>query len=168
MRPVKQTEVWNCVQACIASIFELEMTDLPTILASRWLEQVMAWAETVGLGVLLFSMAAGCDRGKDFPKGWAIGGVGSPSDENPFMHAVVCWNGFIVWDPLLGEQPGTEDAKDYVVFYPLNPVEWYQPRSWQASACRGVAERLPSHYRRLLPDSDAADGESCAISTRYT
>jgi len=122
--PVKQTETWNCMQACIASIFELDMSDLPTILPEHWFEQVEAWALAFGMGIANFTVPERGDHNMDFPKGWSIGGIPSPTQEPPMLHAVVCWHGKIVWDPLTGKQPGTEDAVEYLLFYLLNPLEW--------------------------------------------
>lgn len=58
------------------------------------------------------------------PRGYTIGAVASSSGRHPagWMHCVICLNGMIIWDPLLGDQPGTQRAEEYTIIYRLRPA----------------------------------------------
>lgn len=83
----------NCLQACLASIFELPLEKVPHFaeMGHVWYEEMWAWLRKFGLMPLCVSKKSG-----HRPFGFSIGNGPGPRG---FQHAVVCHDGEIVHDP---------------------------------------------------------------------
>lgn len=100
MKPVKQTQfrpepghddTGNCFAACVATIFELPLKDVPNFVRyPDWVERLEAWCEDRGYyPVEPYTWLP--------PKGYAI--VTAKSPRGPFGHSVVYFNGKLAHDP---------------------------------------------------------------------
>jgi len=134
MTPVDQTTFGapggNCFSACVASILELPMSEVPYFMAPEdWWPPFKDWC--VKRGVYPFYMPEAIYP----PAGYSImcgpaprraiarPGVTYASDAH---HAVVARDGVIVHDPN-PERTGLVEAHDYVVLVPL-AVRTFAPR----------------------------------------
>jgi len=84
----------NCILACIASVLEVELSEVPDILADneKWWEIINNWAESYGY----ILMPVEFKDYKDTPPCYCIlGGKG----ENGIPHAVVGFGAECVHDP---------------------------------------------------------------------
>lgn len=97
MKPVDQTIVvgddsglpGNCLQAAVASLLDLDLAAVPHfILHADWLERMVAFGAAWGYRVLHRPASA------PVAFGLAVG----PSPRG-VIHAVVCIDGQLVWDP---------------------------------------------------------------------
>jgi hypothetical protein len=103
MTPVTQTrvgeEVGNCFAACLASILDLEMADIPEFSTDEdlWLHDVQQWLATRGL---YYVQMAPTDPGLQsaFENGTLYHTIEGTSPRGG-QHACVGENGEIVWDP---------------------------------------------------------------------
>lgn len=103
MRPVFQTKFkppdGNCMQACIASVLELDLDDVPNFVdaQSGWWEQLTEWLGKRGLTPWHFSW------GPDWrpePGMWHL--IDGPSPRGEYLHVVVGRGGDVVHDPYPG------------------------------------------------------------------
>ena len=107
MKPVQQTrfggserpseEQGNCLAACVASIFEVPIKQVPEFLDKNWLSVLTKWCRERDTTPLYFSPVT-----KDvlFPETYYILGVKSRTLPNPNNgHAVVAWGRKVVHDP---------------------------------------------------------------------
>ncbi len=100
MRPVHQTEFGNekgnCYQACIASIFELELSEVPNFCVTtrlNWFEAVQLWLYEYDLCLIHIEPCT-------FP--WVKGMYHIMSGKSPrgdWMHSVVGCDGEMEFDP---------------------------------------------------------------------
>jgi hypothetical protein len=125
MRPVMMTSFgWphgNCFAACVASIFELSIEELPCGAVAplqqgepewAWIEPWQDWFETMGLHALTFFAHGGGGENPHPWRGWGILmckvlGVPLMTDGTELCHAVVTLNGEGVHDP----QPGADRSR---------------------------------------------------------
>lgn len=137
MRPVEQTrltpqEGGNCLAACMASILECPLDEVPqlppgdAISDETWAEyhpRLAAWLAERNLVEVTFS----ADQ-EWHPQGYAILGVESP--RFPGMgHAVVALDGVIVWDPHPGRDQGVGKRMNWGIFQVLDPAKCRAPSS---------------------------------------
>ena len=102
MKPVMQTldglEEGNCLQACIASLFEMGLEEVPHfVLRDDWVGALDGWLGQFDLQSVLVDLERG--EGEDMwePYGYhLICGKGPRAD---CQHAVVGYNGRVVHDP---------------------------------------------------------------------
>lgn len=122
MIPVEQTMVWspespdgNCFDACIASILECPIEEVPHYTDPKWLQKYWYWLQDRGwdLDYQLFR------EGEAPPEGYAILAVKSP--RGPIEHAVVIKDGEIVWDPHPERALGVGAWVDYCILRPKQP-----------------------------------------------
>jgi hypothetical protein len=126
MHFVEQTRIeqgkGNCFQACLASIFELPITDIPDWNANgegRWLDQYDIWLAERGLAMAEVYINGNPYR--DFPKNYDllwIGGFKSPRLVRG-EHAVVMRNHEVVWDPHPQREMGLGPLLSCIFFVPL-------------------------------------------------
>ncbi len=115
----------NCYAACMASIFELSLDEVPDIDPNlEWSEWLAEWNQWLGQrGLYTISMCADdyVMRRHGWPKGWSIGTV--PSTRGDWTHAVVCFDGMIVHDPHPSETAlGAEhDLIAHDIFISIHP-----------------------------------------------
>lgn len=99
MRPVRTCALVThmCLQACLASIFETDLTDPPRNLTdgeNDW-HRINDWLESYDVRSGFIEYVNG-DRG---PAGWSIASTKPPVAPAGITHAVVCFDGQIVHDP---------------------------------------------------------------------
>jgi len=106
MRPIKQTlffekdGVGNCFEACVASILEISITDVPMFHEANWFQELWDWLTSIGYtyqGTLNSNFIPSYKIGVD---GYFI--VAGDSPRGPLIkggHAVVYKDGVMVHDP---------------------------------------------------------------------
>ena len=116
MKPVPQTILTapsgNCFPACLASILELDLAEVPNFQGTDWQLQYHAWLRPLGLAMLMTALPAGeqLERFADVVlPGYTILAVDSPRFA-PLLHAVVALDGEVVWDPHPAAQPADYPA----------------------------------------------------------
>lgn len=101
MKTVYQNEKDNCLSACLASILELDITDVPNFYTDDTIEfwrKVNSWLDKKDLKAIAWS-----DRGlKQIQKNHKDAGYGivtMKSKDNNTSHAFVSFNGIVFHDP---------------------------------------------------------------------
>ena len=131
MKPVKQTkferENANCYAACLASIFEAGIEDVPQP-APDELADSQGWARyeaRVQAEFLrprgFFAISAPHRVGGHRPPGYSILTAQSPRNKGA-LHSVVALDGEIVFDPFLGDVKKLGRWHDWTVFMALDPA----------------------------------------------
>ena len=123
MKPVNQTRLGdcadggNCFPACVASLFELPIEEVPDILpgSENWDLQWQAWLDKYALTFIEAKWPQ--------PDGYTIGILSVGTEEEPKFHAVVCFAGEIVHDP----DPFADTSKyptefPHIILVCTNPV----------------------------------------------
>ena len=106
-----QGRVWNCLQACIASMLELELNEVPHFAAmpdSTWFDEMCKWIESKGFA--LYDVD-GLDAGDDYV--FAIG-----KSPRGVSHVVIYKNGEMVHDPHFS-RAGITDVKWSATIKPI-------------------------------------------------
>ena len=105
MKPITQTILTapggNCFPACLASILEMDMADVPNFQGDDWQLRYHEWLQPLGLALLTTGIPPGeaLERFRVFLlPGYTILAVDSPRFA-PLLHAVVALDGKVVWDP---------------------------------------------------------------------
>ncbi len=144
MKPVYQTincvppnGVGNCLQACVASIFELPLDDVPHFMLdaetnggnAEWFASLALWCRIRGFEPVLIG-ARDCEEGGPGASTFSGRGYFIASGKSPRydgLHSVVYHNWQCVHDPAgqLDQYPNgfVGDPVDFIVFAPLNPAE---------------------------------------------
>ncbi|HXE63252.1 MAG TPA: hypothetical protein VN519_06900 [Bryobacteraceae bacterium] len=127
MIPVEQTRTeigfGNCWQACLASIFEVPLSEVPDWNAhgeKYWGDEYDRWLAERNLCMMEIAVGHEETTVRTFP-GYYIMAARSPRFSG--THAVVCHQGKIVWDPHPLREMGVGDAVDYTFFCPLDPAK---------------------------------------------
>ena len=101
----------NCLAACVASILHLPLEQMPDHylnehgdVAERWLDVWCDFLAPFGLSMVWYDY----DHGR-VPRGYAIAALKIKDQEQ--THAVVCYNGDIVFDPVAGHD--VEQTKEW-------------------------------------------------------
>jgi hypothetical protein len=123
---VRQTvrgEYGNCFGSCVASIFEVSVSEMPDYLAGDpnnpdWLNVWRDWLAERGLGVLHRPYC--CDECQK-PPGYSILSVTCQHNDGT-THAVVCLDGVVVHDPLPGKLCPDTQFVDWYIFVALDPT----------------------------------------------
>lgn len=120
MKPVDQTLMTppngNCVAACIASLLELPLEEVPNFIkADEFWDDLNNWLAKRGL--YLVSLAA---VGK-VPRGYHI--IDGKSHSGPWNHVVVGYEGIMVHDPNPKRRGIRGDPEWYWVFVTTDPVD---------------------------------------------
>ena len=125
MKPVFQQTQNDCYSACIASIFDLDLVDVPNFFnvagydRDAWWDAVRSYLRTLGYGVVSLTM----DRNNLAQLGGFLICSGSPVNRVEHMdtnHATVWYGGEMIHDPH-PSGAGIKDVECIDVFYPLNP-----------------------------------------------
>ena len=115
MKPIDQDKVGldgNCFNACLASILELSLPEVPDYRdKGKWLLQYNDWLLNYGLTLIPLTY------GSWVPKGYSILGGRSARGLD---HAVVAWNGKMIHDPH-PDKTGLETFTDWLVFSIIHP-----------------------------------------------
>lgn len=118
MKEVEQVGSDDCFAACVASIFELPLSDIPNFVGDRgpqWFSGLLAWLEPRGYSALFVDFSEECHR----PRGYSI--LSAWSVRGPFNHAVVALNGKVVWDPSPLRHQGIGGWRYWTVITALDP-----------------------------------------------
>ena len=117
MRPVDQTifgaPEGNCLAACVATLLDLSIDDVPHFGADGWAEQLTRWLRPRGLYALHFSLPSDWH-----PRGLYI--LAGQSPRGDFLHAVVARGGDVIHDPH-PSRAGLLSHVDATVLTPLDP-----------------------------------------------
>jgi hypothetical protein len=134
MKPVMQTHLGrgpafgephgNCLQASLASVFELPLEQVPHFVIEpeeTWWSTLQAWSRArFGLDVLAFP-ASKAD-------GWTPDGFHLVTGYAPTPHATVGYRGRVVHDPHPSQAPGQtklhEDGRLWWMFMAINPAQF--------------------------------------------
>lgn len=143
MRPVEQTKFappdGDCFAACVASVLEVSVADVPNFHADDWLARWNDWLAPLNVELVMTT----CVDGAPHPcltRGYALLGARSPRGD--WNHAVVCRDGAIVWDPHPKRDMGVGEWIDWTVFRvidPARPVGRPRPPATDDSAKRRPA-----------------------------
>jgi hypothetical protein len=132
MIPVEQTKLTypdgNCMSACLASILELTLDEVPCYVGDGWLEKYNQWLASFNLTMVNLTYTSA--EGEPWaPMGYSILAADSPRGE--WLHAVVCHNGEVVWDPHPQREMGLKTKREWTVFLVLDPTRPVNQRSVQ-------------------------------------
>lgn len=124
MKPVAQRYDYDCMRACLASIFECDYEEAPELTLAfkkpvkHWLSLYNKWLYDRGFEVqFLECQNLPKESPWNFNTYW-IAGVKSPRRDS--SHAVVMLGDQIVWDPCVDDHPGEHRGfLDADVFIPL-------------------------------------------------
>lgn len=120
MKPVKQTicnfQTGNCVQACVASMFELPLKEVPNFMmggTDHFLTHLRKWCDGLGIVALDVSFEY-YSEAEDFLKDCYVIAIGkspriTPEVTKKILHAVVWFNGKIVHNPYPHPHPSGKD-----------------------------------------------------------
>jgi hypothetical protein len=110
----------NCFQACMASLLELPLEEVPDFMAADpWWPAMEAWLAPRGL----YPVGLLCE-GQDSRDGWVPRGLhilGGRSPRGDFDHVVIAHGREIVWDPH-PSRAGLVSWKDRVLLVHVDPV----------------------------------------------
>lgn len=132
MKPVMQTDttfnMGNCGEACLASILEIDLRDIPQLHDQDdpqngyiYCKNLREFVSKFGLSYIDMAMSEGHEAEDFFKDCWAIASGPSPrGTEEWHRHAVVWRNGKIIHDPH-PSQSGLEKIETYGVFIELAP-----------------------------------------------
>lgn len=137
MIPVDQTKLGHpegdCFSACIASILEIPLEDVPNPKGEDWVHRFNEWLRDYGLAIVTMGLPEGAkdmplDMRRYFLPGYCILAVKSPRGD--WTHAVVCLDGEIVHDPHPQRDMGVGDWVEVDHLIPLDPkvvAQKYRP-----------------------------------------
>jgi hypothetical protein len=119
----------NCFEACIASILEVSIEDIPDFHKGiapddgpGYWERVHEWCKDKPFGLISVTLQEGHDPLKFFHDTWVIASGPSPRRKEEWqLHAVVWRNGEIVHDPHPSQQ-GLKQITEYAFFIWKNPI----------------------------------------------
>jgi len=124
MRPVDQTTYGihdgDCFSACVASILEISIEDVPLFLGPHG-DAFLPWLADRGLSASLYERR----RGDRVPRGFSI--AGGPSERFAGrMHACVALDGIVVHDPHPSRDGLPSGVTEYVVIHgPGREPMWF-------------------------------------------
>lgn len=121
MKPVDQTIFdgvnGDCMAACVASILEVAIEDVPNFCAGatdKWFERLADWLEPNGLYPLCFTL-----DGEWRPQGLHV--LAGKSPRGDWLHAVVAKGREVVHDPH-PSRAGILTQVDVTLFIPFDPA----------------------------------------------
>jgi len=120
MIPYIQSSEDNCFGTCIASIFEVDPEEIPNYIKDAdWFEK---WYNYLAKRNIRIHTHYYCKTSKkNIPQGYVIFGVKRSKD----LHAVVGYDGQIVWEPSPNKCEFKEkDIVDYTYFTIMNPSKF--------------------------------------------
>lgn len=126
MKPVMQTKPGadgNCFHACMASLFELSIDEVPDWPDGEdWIVGVRTWLRERNLGILALELGPDSDIGAF--EGWFI--VSGPTHGRGIEHATIWRDGQLAHDPH-PSQPGLARPEWVFMLYPLDPARLGAP-----------------------------------------
>lgn len=120
MNPVEQTILFpprgDCMAACIASILERHISEVPNPHGDRWWEEWNSFLEPFNLSLMNFPLDPD-DAWR--PPGYWVGAVRC----GPNMHAVVMHGRELAWNPDPRRAQGVGEPEEATVLVPLDPAK---------------------------------------------
>ena len=126
MIPIDQTIIGyrqgNCFAACVASLLELKLEDLPkveTTKADQWCRVWIEWGKDHNIDFVILQSVPFWK-----PKGYSLAGIESPREDvrkAGVAHSVVAYNGKIVHDPHPNKDGYQQKILDWILLVPLDP-----------------------------------------------
>ena len=113
----------NCMSACLASVFELDITDVPNFFvvggedAENWWTACRSWLRQRGFGVMSLQVTA--ETLSQFEGIFVVCGKSPRGTE----HAVVFQNGKVIHDPH-PDRGGVVEVTAVDMLYPLDPSKF--------------------------------------------
>ena len=124
MKPVEQTKLsypdGNCFAACLASVLEVALEEVPCFHGDGWLDRYNEWLAPRNL-VLINLTYASAEGEPWYPAGYSLLAAKSPRGD--WLHAVVCLDGEVVWDPHPQREMGIGERKEWTIFYVRDPAQ---------------------------------------------
>lgn len=119
----------NCLQACLASLLELQLHEVPHFVGEAWRADLGEWLRARGLWALLF--APPIPSTIDDAAAWldeTVLGYAIVSGQTPrgLLHATVWRAGQLVHDPH-PSRAGLLGVEDVIVLVPIDPAEARRP-----------------------------------------
>lgn len=119
MKPIHQTMLnntnGNCLQACIASIFELDLDEVPNFMdADDWEKAYHEYLMNLGYYYLTFDIKEmKKDHPSFIPHGYhlIIGESPRSPEDDSYNHCVVGYNGEIAHDPVPEGSKGRDELR---------------------------------------------------------
>lgn len=139
----------NCLTACIASILELDLGDLPSFMHHEdWILAVNRWLSDIGqpFSILCVRFADNAEPKGYLALAWIIASGPSPRGID---HSVVWRNGAMVHDPH-PDGSGITRVNDYCVFIAHDPAQKAFVRSWTKEHSKAENRNLDDLCRYLL------------------
>ena len=124
----------NCLAACLASILECSIEDVPEVNPSNWINECNDWIGQFGLALYWVEYTANL-----VPRGYAI--LSGDSPRGDFGHSVVAKDGEIVHDPH-PDRSGIESKKDWLLFTTIDPTKRFNGKvdyMLSGHKCRPIA-----------------------------
>ena len=127
MKPVKQTVFGypngNCFAACVASLMEIPIEDTPSIENKHFTTAWNDWLRERGLGMTDIRAGSG-----SYVPGYCVAVGKSPrggltASGRPVIHAVICKDMQLIFDPHPEDTFLDGPPTEYTVFYPLDPKD---------------------------------------------
>jgi hypothetical protein len=119
MIPVDQTILGhpggNCFTACMASILEMPIEELPHYQSENWCDLWDQWLAPFNLRLFFFIY----DPRVEMPNCYSI--LSGTSPRGDWLHAVVCFGNEIVHDPH-PDKTGVVDRLEFTIFSVLDPA----------------------------------------------
>ena len=108
----------NCLAACMASIFELSIDEVPQH------PDIASWRSWLAERNLQFVRWPYGTEQSSIPRGYSILLAISPRSTEDYttQHAVVCFDGEIVWDPHPHRDDGLGERVQWIVLAVLDPA----------------------------------------------
>lgn len=128
MKPVDQTvdgyPNGNCFAACVASLLEMSIEEMPSIEGKRFYSVWPEWLALHGLGMVDIPAGGGI-----YIAGYCIASGDSPrvafvEAGRRTQHAVVCKDMSLIHDPHPSRKFLDGSVKEFTVLYPLEPWVW--------------------------------------------
>jgi hypothetical protein len=127
MKPVEQTVLMppggNCFAACMASILELPLDAVPHFEEDDWVIRWNEWLRPRNLAIMVCTLPEDENLQRRYREtcmpGFTIPGADSP--RGPWQHAVVAFDGELVWDPHPQREMGVGTWRDVAYFYVIDP-----------------------------------------------
>lgn len=110
----------NCFQACIASVLELPLDDVPHFCKGdnpHWMRDTLDFLRPVGLSLLTVHLPEGLDA-EDLPDAWCV--LSGPGPRG-HRHSVVGRGGMMVHDPH-PDGTGLLAVEEYDLFVAIDPA----------------------------------------------
>lgn len=122
MKPVQQTKFGkpdgNCFAACVASVLELHIDDVPNPKGARWYLEVSAWLASAH-GVTMIDVAYPVPPSQRLDGVWCIANGSGPRE---LRHSVVWRNGVLHFDPHPSGHGLVGDPDTLTLFVPQDPA----------------------------------------------